>query len=102
MKIKIQNKDSNYLCKVVCLSSLRKHPKADRLQLATVDFYTVVTGLNAKEGSYYVYFPVESQIDGALLSYTNSFDDPTLNRDKEVKGFFTAKRRVKAVKLRGV
>lgn len=102
MKIKIQNKDSNYLCKIVCLSNLRKHPNADRLQIATIDFCNVITGLTAKEGDYYVYFPVESQIDGALLTYTNSFDDPTLNRDKEVKGFFTSKRRVKAVKLRGV
>lgn len=101
MKIKITNKDSNYLCKIVRILAPIKHPNADKLQIVNIDFCNVITGLNAKEGDYYIYFPVESQIDGGLLAYTNSFDDPTLNKDKGVKGFFSAKRRVKAIKLRG-
>ena len=90
----------NYLCKIVALDKLRKHSNADRLQIATIDFQDVVTGLDAKEGDVYVYFPVEGKINKDFLSYTNSFRKKELNQDPEKAGFFEENCRVKAVKLR--
>lgn len=93
--------NSNYLAKVVQLDKLEKHPNADRLQVATIDFQTVITGLDAKVGDIYVYFPVESRINHEFLSCTNSYRDKKLNFNEATAGFFEANRRVKAVRLRG-
>lgn len=92
----------NYLAKIVKLPELRKHPKADRLQLVDIDYQTVITGLDAKEGDSYVYFPAESTINLDFLKATNSFRDKTMNADLEQAGFFEKQGRVKATKLRGI
>lgn len=96
-----ENANKNYLAKLIEVTDVKKHPNADKLQLVTVDFQNVVTGLDAKVGDRYVYFPVESAIDLGFLSATNSFRDNTMNSDKEASGFFESKGRVRAVKLRG-
>ena len=91
----------NYLCKVFRIHELRKHSNADRLQMLEIDFNTVITGMDAKEGDIYVYFPVECKISKDFLSHTNSFRKAELNEDPEQKGFFEENCRVKAMKLRG-
>lgn len=91
----------NYLAKVVQLKDLRKHNNADRLQCVDIDFQTVITGLDAKEGDLYVYFPLECKINKDFLASTNSFRNKELNKDKEKSGFFEENCRVKAMKLRG-
>lgn len=91
----------NYLCKVVVLRGVKKHTNADRLQTVEIDFNTVITGMDAKDGDVYVYFPVEGKINKDFLSHTNSFRDKTLNADPEQAGFFEENCRVKAMKLRG-
>lgn len=96
-----ENANKNYLAKIVQLKILHKHPNADRLQVAVIDFQNVITDLKAKESDLYVYFPVESQINYDFLSATNSFREKELNKDKEAQGFFEKRGRVKAVKLRG-
>lgn len=93
--------NQNYLCKIIKIDRIEKHPNADRLQTTIVDFQTIITGMDAKVGDYYVYFPVECKINSDFLSATNSFRDSTLNVDKTAKGFFEANRRVRAMKLRG-
>jgi hypothetical protein len=70
---------SNYLAKVHVISSLRKHSNADRLQCTSIDGNNVITGLDAKVGDVYVYFPVECTISKEFLSATNSFRDGVLN-----------------------
>ena len=95
------NANPNYLCKVVELRNLKKHSNADRLQTVDIDFQTVITGLDAKDGDIYVYFPVESKISEEFLSFTNSFREATKNADPEQVGFFEDNCRVKAMKLRG-
>lgn len=91
----------NYLCKVVELKNIRKHENADRLQVVTIDFQDVITGLDASKGDIYVYFPIECQISEEFLSATNEYRDKTLNQDSEQSGFFEKNSRVRAVKLRG-
>lgn len=91
----------NYLCKVIKIKNIRKHENADKLQIINIDFQTVITGLDAKKGDIYVFFPLECQINKEFLSYTNSFRHKELNKDKEQIGFFEDNRRVRAMKLRG-
>lgn len=93
---------SNYLAKIIKLPAPQKHPNADKLQTVLIDFQTVITGLDAKEGQYYVYFPLECAINKEFLSETNSFEDKSLNKDSEQRGFFNKHGRVRAVRLRGV
>lgn len=92
----------NYLAQIVALGNIRPHPNADRLKIATIQGNSVIVGLDAKEGDVYVYFPLECAINKEFLSWSNSFSDKSLNADKEVAGFFNAKGRVRAVKLRGI
>lgn len=99
--LKTENKESNYLCKVVELKGIRKHSNADRLQVVNIGMNTVITGLDAKDGDIYVYFPLESKINLAYLSATNSFRDSTMNLDPYKVGFFENKGRVRAMSLRG-
>lgn len=99
--LKISEKASkNYLAKVVKLSGVRKHTNADKLQCVTVDGCNVVTGMDAKDGALYVYFPVESAINKEYLSWSNSFENKEMNADQEKKGFFNRHGRVRAIRLR--
>ena len=91
----------NYLAKFVEISNIRKHPNADRLQVTTIDGNDVITGTDIKVGDNVVYFPLECAINKDFLSATNSFEDKELNFEKDKKGFFNSKGRVRAVKLRG-
>lgn len=96
-----KNANENYLCKLVKITNLSKHPNADRLQITTIDFNSVITGPHIKLNDWVVYFPLETTINKDFLSFTNSFKDPELNADKNLKGFFEKDGRVKATKLRG-
>jgi len=93
--------NKNYLAKIVKLKGLRKHGNADRLQVVDIDFQTVITGLDAKDGDVYVFFPLECAISSDYLSFTNSFREKEYNANVEKTGFFDKNGRVKAIKLRG-
>ena len=93
--------NKNYLAKVVKLEGVTKHSNADRLQTVKIDFNTVITGMDAKDGDIYVYFPVESKINEMFLAETNSYSDKEMNIDSDKKGYFGRKGRVKATRLRG-
>jgi hypothetical protein len=102
MKLTVSKEaNPNYLARVVELKNIQKHSNADKLQTVVIDFQTVITGMDAKEGDLYVYFPVECKINKDFLSATNSFRDKVLNKDQEKVGFFEESGRVKAMKLRG-
>lgn len=96
-----ENSNPNYLAKIVRLRDVRQHSNADRLQCVDIDFQTVITGMDAKDGDTYVFFPVDSKINLEFLAYTNSFSDKNLNNDPEAKGYFNKNGRVRATNLRG-
>ena len=99
--LKISEKaNKNYLAKVVKLSGVRKHTNADKLQCVTIDGCNVVTGMDAKDGALYIYFPVESALNKEYLSWSNSFENKEMNADQEKKGFFNRHGRVRAIRLR--
>lgn len=90
----------NYASRIFRIETIRKHANADRLQCVTLMGNNLITGLDAKAGDIYVYFALESAINKEFLAYTDSFEDKTLNRNPEKKGYFSSSGRVKAVKLR--
>ena len=101
MKLQIKSDNPNYVARVVKLENVRKHSNADRLQCVSILANNVITGLNAKDGDSYIYFPLECAINGEYLSWSNSFSKAEMNADTSVKGFFGKHGRVKAISLRG-
>jgi len=97
---KSENHNPNYLASIVKLSGLRKHQNADKLQCVSLFGNNVITGMTAKDGDLYVYFPLECAISTEFLKYTNSFREPTMNADTTAKGFFEYHGRVRALRLR--
>jgi hypothetical protein len=95
-----ENANKNYLAKVVALGKSVSHPNADRLQGFIIDHARIYVDLSFKEHDICIYFPLECQIDSRILSYLNLYSDKSLNNDKSKGGFFNAKGRVRAVRLR--
>ena len=96
----IKSDNKNYLAKIIELPEPFPHENANKLQKVVVFGSCVITGLDAKKGDTYIYFPLECIINKDYLSFTNSFTDKELNKDKEIRGFFH-NQRVRAVRLRG-
>jgi hypothetical protein len=100
-KLTVKAKNTNYCARLIRLPAPRAHSNANKLLCVSVLGNNVITGLNATEGAPYVFFPLESSINTEYLTHSNSLDDPSLNRDKKTKGFFSPKHgRVKALSLR--
>lgn len=97
---KTSNHNPNYLASIVKIDEFRPHSNANKLKLATLFGNVVVTGIDAKEGVY-VYFPLESCLSSDFLSFSNSFREKELNKDKTKSSFFENHGRVRAIKLRG-
>ena len=95
-----ENANRNYLAKIVSLGKSITHPNADRLQGFIIDHARIYADLSYKEHDICIYFPLECQIDSRILSYLNLYSDKSLNNDKSKGGFFNAKGRVRAVRLR--
>ena len=100
MNFEIKKGNINYTARFIKLGAVNKHPNADRLQFTLIEGNSIITGLDAKEGDFYVYFPLGCAINFDYLSYTNSFQNKELNFDKTQRGFFNDKGVVKATRLR--
>ncbi len=93
---------SNYLAQIVELNDPIPHPNADKLEGFVINNQIVWYAKELlKKGNIVIYFPIECQIDGAILSKLNLFADKSLNADNTKAGYFDHKGRVRAVKLRG-
>ncbi len=101
MTLTLKSENPNYAARVFLLPAPKPHPNANKLVLINVLGQTVITGLEAKEGDKYIYFPLECSINESYLSYTDSYSHAEKNRNKEKKGFFNDQGRVRAVRLRG-
>ena len=91
----------SYYAIVTTLKDVRKHPNADRLQLADVFGNTVCVSLDYTEGQLGVYFPTGGQLSVKFAEANN------LLRKKDAEGnniggyMDPDKRNVTAIKLRG-
>jgi hypothetical protein len=97
----------NYLCTVVKVEKLRKHPNADRLQLAEVFGTDVIVDLTTQIGDVMLHFPIECCISENFLLANSLYREKILCEKLgvltvEKSGFFEDKGRVKATRLRGL
>src|SRR3989338_6301269 len=85
---------------IVCkLTNVRKHPGADRLNLASILGNQIVVGLDSKDGDVGVYFGV----DGQLASDFATVNDLVRRKNPDgtpAGGMFDENRRVRAQKFR--
>lgn len=87
---------------IVCkLYNVRKHPNADRLQLAEANGYTVIVGLDNYEGQLGIYFPCDGQLSEQYASANNLVGYTDTQTGQHAGGFFAKDRRVRALRLRG-
>jgi len=83
------------------LCSVRKHPNADRLNLATVLGAQVIVGLDAKDGDLVIYFDSNLKLSPEYLHCNNLYSSKELNADPTKSGYFGKNGRVRAQKFRG-
>ena len=94
--------NENYVGRVVRVKNVRKHPNADRLQLANCFINTIIIDLNVKEGDLGVYFPSGCKLGKEFCEVNNLLRLKDENGNN-IGGYLDEKKRnVKALKLRGV
>jgi len=86
---------------VVQLDGVRKHPGADRLQLANCLGNQVVVGLEARDGDVTAFFPVDGKLSEDFLNANNLLPVLDAQGKRIGGGFFDVKGRVRAQKFRG-
>jgi hypothetical protein len=86
---------------VVKLQNVRKHPNADRIQLATVLGTQIIIGLDMKEGDLVIYFDSNLRLSSEYIKYNNLSSSSDLNLDPKAKGYFPKSGKVRAQKFRG-
>lgn len=94
----------NYAAVRVVLKEFQAIPGADRIQVAKIFSNNVIVSIDARTGDEMIFFPVGCQLSEAFVANNNLYRKPEMgNVDKEAKGgFFDEKRRVTALKMRGV
>jgi len=95
-----ENANMNYVAEVVQINNLKKHPNADRLMIAMINFQPVIVWLNTKVWDIWIFVQVESQINDSFLSYNSMYSSNLLNRDTTISWYIGKSGRVKATKLR--
>ena len=91
----------SYQVIVAKIDSIKKHPTADRLMLASVLGNQVIVGLDSKEGDIGLFFAEGGQLSYEFCHNNNLHNNKTLNKDQTKSGFFSENRRVRAQKFRG-
>lgn len=94
-------KTSENCCVVTELKNVRKHPNADKLQIATVLGDSIIVGLDAKENDKVLYFDSNLCLSQHYCHVNNLFSNHEANIDKEKKGYFSSNGKVKPTNLRG-
>jgi tRNA-binding EMAP/Myf-like protein len=91
-----------YTAYITQLINVRKHPNADRLQLADVMGNQVVIGLDHTEGEVGIFFPADGQLSKEYAEANDLIARKDPITGERVGGFLEEKRRIKAQKFRGV
>jgi len=89
-----------YKAQVVRIT-VRPHPNADRLQLATCNGYQVVVGLEQKTGDIGVFFRADGQLSPEFAAANDLVRRKNPETGAHEGGFFEEKRRVRSQPFRG-
>jgi hypothetical protein len=86
---------------LICRARTRKHPNADRLQLADCHGYQVVVGPETMDGELGVFFATDGQLSEEYAKANDcvGYKDPETGEKRG--GYFAANRRVRSQKFRG-
>jgi len=90
----------NYSAIVAKLENVRKHPNADRLQLAEAAFEQVIVGLDHGDGEIGVFVPAGTTLDSAFL-LANGLYRKHPETGELIGGYIESNGRVRFQKLRG-
>jgi hypothetical protein len=91
----------SYSAIVAQLQNVRKHPNADRLQLATVYGSQIVVGLEQRDGDVGIYFPTDGQLSEEFCEQNNLIGKKNPETGQREGGLFDHKRRVRTQRFRG-
>ena len=90
-----------YVGYITQIKNLRKHPNADRLQLAECFGNTVVLGMDYKDNQVGVYFPVDGQLSKEFCKVNDLVRRKDENGNPAGGYLDPDKRNIKALRLRG-
>lgn len=102
MKLEVREDSKNYVCSVVKIGQVFDIEGADRIKRVVVFGSNVVVQNTVKEGDIMLYFVSGTELNEEYCHKNNLFEKAELNQDTTKRGFINSKRRVKAIKLRGV
>lgn len=102
MKLEVREDSKNYVCSVVKIGQVFDIEGADRIKRVVVHGNNIVVQNTVKEGDIMLYFVSGTELSEEYCHKNNLFEKAELNQDQSKKGFINSKRRVKALKLRGV
>lgn len=102
MKLEIREDSKNYVCSVVKIDKIFDIEGADRIKRTVVFGNNIVVQNTVKEGDIMLYFVSGTELNEEYCHKNNLFEKEELNYDQTKRGFINSKRRVKALKLRGV
>ena len=101
MLSKSENFDVNHCAHVARITKIRKHPNADRLQIAMVCGHPCIVGLDAKEGDIGILLCEGSQVSESFgLKWNLLRKHPETG--ELLDGYLESNRRIRSLKLRGV
>lgn len=92
----------SYQALVCRISHLRPIDGADRIRLATVGSYSVIVGLDVREGDLGVFFETDGQLSLRYCEENNLLRKRDPETGEQTGGYFEENRRVRAIKLKGV
>ena len=92
----------SYLAVISKLNDIRKHPNADRLNIAICsNGYQVLIGLEHKEGELGVLFTDDGQLSLEFCVANNLIKNVDPETGKNLGGLFDNRRRIQCQKIRG-
>ena len=86
---------------IISRASTRVHPNANALQLADVNGYTIVIGLDVPDGTVGVFFPCDGQLSPEFAEANDLIQRTDPDTGERKGGYFAANRRVRSQRLRG-
>lgn len=101
MKLIVTKNNENYVATIVEIGQMFDIVGADRIKKTFVGNNPVIVSNLVQTGDKMLYFTSGTELSHEYCSRNDMYDKPEMNVHKDKKGFISAKRRVRAIKLKG-